>query len=64
MTLDKKRLKELSCEIKNFIRDSFECEKDDKEAFDKEFDFFLDDFLEPAIEQVISDYLSYKKNEG
>lgn len=47
MTLDKKRLKELSYEIKDFIRNSFECEKDNE--FDEELDFFLGDFLEPAI---------------
>lgn len=44
MILDKKRLKELPCEIKNFIRDSFECEKDDKEAFDKELISFWTTF--------------------
>ena len=63
MTLDKKRLKELSYEIKDFITNSFEYEKSDKESFDEELDFFLNDFLEPAIEQTISDYLSYKGSE-
>lgn len=61
MTLDKKRLKELSYEIKDFIRDSFEYEEGDKEAFDEELDFFLDDFLEPVIESAVNDYLSFKK---
>lgn len=58
MTLDKKRLKELSYEIKDFITNSFEYEKGDEEL-----DFFLNDFLEPAVELAVDNYLSFKKRQ-
>lgn len=67
MKLDKKRLKELSYEIREFIENSFKCEKDDDEsikAFEKELKYFLDEWLDPAIELTIDDYLDYKEQDN